>query len=303
MFSMHSNGRRRHWNEKLWRNPVYILSGNSFTVLYWRFQRCGWLLQRLLFLRHKEMWILPSFCFNCKKIVSHIEQASTRILTFLMQSHHSMHGISALNNGDNGYNGMGNSPNQLDAAIWFINFPYLNHVALAISNNALYKMQKDWTAFAKYALHTDMMPALFQHIRSSVVIMFGLTRTVRAKILAIYVAREASEMFNTDIIIFEELPGSCHALNMTIAVPMRKREDRSRWQSRPEHILWTLQLRLKQHSWRTQTCLTLPKLGSLAFFTRVGGCPWNNAAGNDNSQMCLRWRFPKSTRDALILRQ
>lgn len=62
------------------------------------------------------------------------------------QLHHALHVKGAVHNENDVDSMVWNKPNLLNAAIWFLTYLCLAHVALLTHNNTLYKMLKGWTA-------------------------------------------------------------------------------------------------------------------------------------------------------------
>lgn len=69
-------------------------------------------------------------------------------IALIEQAHYLPHGKDAVNEAD-GDNGIWNRASQLYTALRFDTYLNLDHIALVVSNNTLYKIQEGWTGFAQ----------------------------------------------------------------------------------------------------------------------------------------------------------
>lgn len=120
-----------------------------------------------------------------------------------------------------------NRPSQLSAALPYVMYHYLNHISLAVSNITFYTMQERWTSFTQNALHMNKLPDVFQAPPSIVAIALGVKRPSFLVTVFIDVESVIPRMFITDVIGAVEFPTSSHALYMTIAAPVRKRQNQA----------------------------------------------------------------------------
>lgn len=74
---------------------------------------------------------------------------------------HVLHVTSAGRNKVDVDSGVWTRFNPLDTALWFFTSLYLDHIASAISNITLYKMQKDCSGIAQYDVQTAKFSAVF----------------------------------------------------------------------------------------------------------------------------------------------
>lgn len=65
--------------------------------------------------------------------------------------HHLLHGKGAVHNETRVAKEKWNGPNLIDKALQFGTYTYLDHTALAVSNNTLYILQKGCTDFAQFS--------------------------------------------------------------------------------------------------------------------------------------------------------
>lgn len=71
---------------------------------------------------------------------------------FYEQSHLLLRGEEAVINEDDVDSAVWSRGNLLRAALRFVDYQNLDHIALTISSNTLYAMYKDWTRFTQYVL-------------------------------------------------------------------------------------------------------------------------------------------------------
>lgn len=114
-------------------------------------------------------------------------------------------------------------PIQLDAALLFITYLYLDLIPSAVSNNTLCTIEEGWIWFTQFALQTKKLLAVFQSLPFLLATALGVTRSLPLVTTIIDVDVVVPESSNTDDIIFEALPESSHPPCTTIAAPKRKR--------------------------------------------------------------------------------
>lgn len=102
-------------------------------------------------------------------------------------------------------------PNELGVALWFVTYLYLDHNALVVSKNTLYRMQEGSTRFVQYAPQTSKLRAVFQAVPSLVAIALDVARPSPTGTIVIDLESVGPEMTNTDIVVAEALPPSSHS--------------------------------------------------------------------------------------------
>lgn len=106
-------------------------------------------------------------------------------------------------------NGVWNGTYLVDAALLFVPFLFLYHIALAVCNNILYEILKGETGFAEYILQTNKLPTVSQSLPSSVSIALSVTCASALAKVVIRVNSAVPELSNIDAMVANELPAFC----------------------------------------------------------------------------------------------
>lgn len=121
----------------------------------------------------------------------------------LEQSQHLLHGKGTVINDAYVDDGVWSRPNELYSALQFVSFLHLDHIALAVIDSSLYRMQEGWIWFALHAVQTKRLPELIQPLLSSVATTLAATPSSRSAPFSICVESVAEEMSSIDVMVAE----------------------------------------------------------------------------------------------------
>lgn len=127
-------------------------------------------------------------------------------LVLCEQSQYLLHGKVAVNDEVDLDSGLWTRPIELNAALRYVTFIYLYHIALAVSKNSLYTTQDGWNGFAQYALQANKLPAVLLPHSSSVVTVLGVTRALLPAKNVIDFVSMVPKLSNEDVMVAETLP-------------------------------------------------------------------------------------------------